>query len=249
MTLIVIAIILYLRSPESAWAYALLKYALIFLAGTLFPVVVLFVIGMARTYRKRIQEKKKALKYVSTEKAWVDYHADLGPAFTELQTLMTEIGRATISVGEQSGELIRAIQIQDPRRRKQMVSRGAAALNKHCQKMERASGRLASVSKEALDAGEGVLKSTPSASEGNRDALIGLDEALKEVIDSGAVVIENQKELIETSKAVYGQVSMDVNTSMNWLIAVCEENIRIMEAFYRGMSQSLMPELQRKLNS
>ena len=137
---ILVGIILYLRAPESAWVYSLLKYAFVFLAGTLLPMLVLVSLALVGIYRKRQKEKDRVHKYASTEKAWVDYNAELGPAFQRFIGLTREIGRETIQVGARSGELILAIQISDPERRRNITSKRAKALNKHCLKMEIASG-------------------------------------------------------------------------------------------------------------
>jgi hypothetical protein len=245
--LILVAIILYLRSPESSWAYALLKYALIFFAGTLFPILALISIGLANIYRTKRKEKDRVHKYASTEKAWVDYNAELGPAFDRFIGLTSDIGRETIQIGVRSAELIEAIQIPDPERRRRITSKRAKALNKHCLKMEIAGERLSGARDTFFDVAEGILRTTPTASQGNGPKLLGLRESLTEMSDQALTIIKTQNDLIEKSKAVHGQVSMDVNTSMNWLVAVCQENVRIIEAFKARMSHSLLPLLETKL--
>ena len=111
------------------------------------------------------------------------------------------------------------------------------------------SERLSGARDTFFEVAEGILKTTPTASEGNGPKLLALRESLTEMSEQAFTIIESQNDLIERSKAVHGQVSMDVNTSMNWLIAVCEENVRIIEGFKRRMAQNLMPLLQQKLSS
>lgn len=246
---ILVAVILYLRAPESAWVYSLLKYAFVFLAGTLLPMLGLVSLALVGVYRKRRKAKDRVHKYASTEKAWVDYNAELGPVLERFIGLTGEIGRETIQVAARSGELILAIQILDPKRRRSVTSKRAKALNKHCSKMEIASEQLSGARDAFLEVAEGLLKTMPTASEGNGPKLLALEESLVEMNNQALTIIQSQNDLIEKSKAVHGQVSMDVNTSMNWLIAVCQENVRIIEGFKRRMTQKLMPLLQAKLRS
>lgn len=249
MTLIVIAIILYLRSPQSAWAYALLKYTLIFLAGTVFPLLVLVSIALWNVYRQRKKEQDRVHKYASTDKAWVDFAAELGPTIVRFMGLMQEIGKETAKVNDRAQELIRAILIADPRRRLTQTSKGARTLNKNCLKMEIAAERLAAAQDNFFEVTEGYLKYVPPASQGNFDQLVLVRDSLKELEDSSTAVIETQEELMARSQDVYGKVSQDVNTSMNWMMAICKENVRIVEDFKARLARTLLPEVNRKLTS
>jgi hypothetical protein len=246
---VLVAIVLYLRAPESAWVFTLLKYAFVFLAGTLLPLLVLVSLASIGVYRKRQKEKDRIHKYASTDKAWVDYTAELGPAFDKFSRLLTEIGRETINVSARSNELITAILIPDPQQRRKMTSKRARALNKNCLKMEIAAEHLVTARDAFFDVSEGIIRSTPPASEGEGAKLAEMKETLSELNDSAMSVIESQKNLIEASKAVYGTVSMDVNTSVNWLKAVCEENVRIIEAYRHRVSNTLLPLLETKLRN
>jgi hypothetical protein len=246
---ILVSVILYMRSPESAWAYALLKYSLIFLAGTLFPVFVLVAISLANIYRRKRRERDRVHKYTSQEKAWVDFDAELKPAVNRYASLLSDISKETMQIGPRSQELIEAILIPDPQRRRAKTSKGAKALNKNCMRMEIATERLAKARDDFFEVTEGLLKSVPVASEGNLPQLTVLRDSLVDMQDSASSVIQSQKELIEHSKAIHGQVSRDVNTSMNWLVAVCEENVRVVDGFKRRMEQRLFPLLDHKLNN
>lgn len=246
---ILVGLIFYLRSPESNWLRELLRDGLLVLGGTLLPLLVLISLALIGVYRKKRREKDRVHKYASTEKAWVDFSAELDPVMTRFIGLAREIGRETINVGHRSGELIRAIQITNPQLRLKITSKRAKALNKHCLRMEIAGERLVGARDAFFEVAEGLIKSAPAASQGNGLQLAGIQDSMTELNVGAMTIINTQKDLIEQSKAVHGQVSMDVNTSMNWLVAVSENNIRIMDSFKDRMSRSLMPLLQKKLES
>ena len=247
---VAVASIIYFRAPASQWVYGLLRDVLIYMSGFLTLALLLVLLVVLGVWRRRRREQRRFSKYASTVKGPIDYHAELAPATSNLQKVLTEIGGETVRLSERIGEIVLVTEtVVNPKVRQKAISKSASALNKRLERIEKAAERLIEVTDAVLEVSVGLLQHAPSASQGNRAPLMQVQSALIVMDDAADQVIKTQEQMRQSAKAAYGQVSMDVHTSLNWIMATNKQVVDVMTSFRQRLAVDLVPLLNRKLST
>ena len=67
--------------------------------------------------------------------------------------------------------------------------------------------------------------------------------------DSTEKVITTQESMRQIVEDTYGKFSMDVHTSLNWMMATNKQIIGVMQSFKNRLESDIVPLLEKKLRS
>jgi TRAP-type C4-dicarboxylate transport system permease small subunit len=248
---IFIAAYLFFRTPESAWVYSLLRYALVFMGGFLtfaFLLVVLALLGIRRR-NQEIKTKLQIQRYVSNEKGHLDYRAELKPAVKEFQSAFRDTGAEIVRMGQQAKRIALWMTFFgfSPAITRWAAARRANAMIRGAQRMERVLLRLEQSASVYVEVVTGNARHAAPASQGNRQALLAAREALV-VVDASLDEVISGLDAVRTSGgAVIGQ-QQNLNTAVNYITDLMERNIQQLLSI-KSASADIFRVLDKKLSS
>jgi hypothetical protein len=246
-----VAIIVFFRAPESQWLYASLKYTLAFMGGFLTFALLLVLLALLGARRRKLVEKDEAKlqKYATEQKGNLDYRAELKPVGKQFQSGLRETGREISRVGKRANRIALWMTVfaSSPALMRWSAARGAKAMIKGAQKMERNLLRLEERTTVYLDIVTGNAKLALPASQGNREALLAARAALMDVDTSLNNVMSDLRDVRSSASAVIGQ-QQTLDTAVNYLNDMLEGNIRALGEARSGML-IIFRVLDNKLNS
>jgi len=218
MTALVTAI-LYLRAPESAWIYTLIKYALAYTGGMLTLLLMMTGFALLGVRRRKLIEKKNSARFKSAEKGYLDHWFHHTESTARFQSVLTEIGAEMARIGTCSAAIGQKLGTagNDPKRAHGIVTKGAAMLDQHAARMERSIEALESVKDVLLESTMYLASNASPASEGNLEKLASSRDACVELLQKTEGAINGVLTFRQTAVAALG-ISQDTNSAMNRVI-------------------------------
>jgi hypothetical protein len=244
-----VALILYLRSPESSWIYPFLKYALVYTGGMLTILLSLAGFALLGVRRRKLREKQNSERFKSADKGYLDHWLHFGESNKRFQSVLAEIGSEMGRIGTCAssigGKLSKAS--NDPKRAHSTVTKGAAALDKHAARMERSIEALRAVADLLLESTMALASNTAPASEGNTEKIEAAREGCIGLLQHTETAIGGVRNFRTVATATIG-ISQDTNSAMNRIIYGLDAIIDLLSQAERKWKETLVI-LDRKLTS
>lgn len=244
-----VAFVLYLRSPESSWIYPFMKYALVYAGGMLTILLSLAGFALLGVRRRKLREKQNSARFKSADKGYLDHWLHFGESNKRFQSVLAEIGAEMGRIGTCAGSMAEKLPSarNDPKRAHRIVTKGAAALNRHSAKMEQSIEALRQITDLLLESTLGLAHSANTASQGNAEELQGSREGCIGLLAVADTAIASVQEFRGTAIATLG-ISQDTNSAMNRIIYGLESIIDLLSQAERRWKETLVI-LDRKLAS
>ncbi len=240
MTALVTAI-LYFRSPEAAWIYSTLRYALVYMGGmaTLFLIIVGFALAGIR--RRKLVEKQNGSRFKSGEKGYLDHWLHYGESNRRYISVLAEIGTDMSRIGTCSFKIGQKLSTanNDAKHAHRIVTEGAATLDSYAAKMERSIKTLEEVTGLLLESTMALASLAAPASEGNTEKLESSREACIGLLQRAEVAIKSTKNFRQTAITTLG-ISQDINSAMNRVMYGLESIIDLLSQAVEKWKETLV---------
>jgi hypothetical protein len=242
-----VTLILFLRAPESAWIYTLLKYAFVYAGGMLTLLLAIVGFALLGLRRRKLLEKESSARFKSTEKGYLDHWLHYTESNKRFMSILGEIASEMSRIGTCSGETARRLAkaSNDPKRAHAAITKGAAALDKYATKMERSIAALEAQTSLLLESIMALASLASPASEGNTEKLESSREACLGLIQRAEVAITGVQSFKQTALATLG-ISQDTNSAMNRIIFGLESIIDLLSQA-KGKWKETLVIIDRKL--
>ena len=248
MTALVTAIV-YLRAPESAWIYTLIKYALAYTSGMLTLLLMMTGFALLGVRRRKLIEARNSARFKSADKGYLDYWLHLDESGKQFLSILSEIGTYMGRMGSSASRIgdKLATARNDPKRAHKIVTEGAKRLDEYAAKMERAIERLQEITDLLLESTMAVAANSPPASEGNKEPLEASREACVELLASAEIARDSVETFKGSAMSVIG-ISQDTNSAMNRIIYGLESMVGLLSRAEQKWKETVVI-LNRKLAS
>jgi hypothetical protein len=212
----------------------------------------LFMIGffaLLGLRRRRRLEKQSSERFRSAEKGYLDHWLHFGESNKRFQSVLGEIGAEMGRIGICAGGIAKKLPTahDNPKRAHNIVSKGAAALDRHAAKMERSIEALRAVTDLLLESTMGLAQSADTASQGNADKLQSAREGCLGLLAVADTAIAGVEDFRGTAMGALG-ISQNTNSAMNRIIYGLESIIDLLSQA-KGKWKATLVILDRKLAS